>query len=435
MNRRNILSSLIAGGAFTSLAFGKTQLHESIEGLTNMQDPPDADNAARNEDYWYIIQQAFAVDRSIVNLNNGGVSPSPRVVQDALRRLTEEANLLPAYNMWQIQEPQIEIVREGLASMFGVDKEEIAITRNASESLQTAQFGVPLQPGDEVVITTQDYPRMLNTWDQRARREGIVIKKVKIDVPITDPGAVVRAYENAITNKTRLLHCSQVVFLTGQIMPVKEICDLARKRNLISIIDGAHAFGQFPIKQPDIGCDIYATSLHKWLCGPIGTGMLYVKKDMIPNVWPLMAAPKEMDANIRKYEEIGTHPAAIHNAIHDAITFNKAIGLDRKAARYRYLHSLWINDVKGLPNVRFLTDITKPLNQCALVNVHIDGVDHGKLSEWLLKKHKIFTVAITHDEFNGLRVTPNVYTTVKEVETFRNAMLEAIKGNISEIRL
>lgn len=435
MNRRKILSTLMTGSALSTLAFGNHRLTKSIDTLSAIEGQGNPDADAFDEDYWLTVQQAFNVDRTTINLNNGGVSPSPRMVQDALRRLTEEANQLPAYVMWQIQEPRIESVRESLATMFGTDKEEIAITRNASESLQTAQFGIPLKAGDEVVITTQDYPRMLATWDQRARREGIVINKVKIKVPITDPSAVVEAYQNAITDRTKVIHCSQVVFLTGQIMPVKEICDLAKHNNIVSIIDGAHAFGQFPIKQTDIGCDVYATSLHKWLCGPIGTGMLYVKKDLIPSIWPLMAAPKEMDANIRKYEEIGTHPAAVHNALTDAIAFNTAVGLARKAARFRYLHSVWMDDVKGLPNVWFLTDVAKPPNQCALVNVHVNGVDHGKLADWLLKKHKIFTVGIAHDEFNGLRVTPNVYTTVKEMHTFRDAMLDAVKGNISEIRI
>lgn len=435
MNRRNILSTLVTGGALTSLAFGNRRLSESIDALSAGDVPVTPDTDALDEDFWITVQQAFDVDRITINLNNGGVSPSPRMVQDALRRYTEEANRLPAYVMWQVQEPRIETVRESLAEMFGADREEIAITRNASESLLTAQFGIPLKAGDEVVISTQDYPRMLTAWDQRARRDGIVVKKVKIDVPIADPSAVVEAYKNAITNKTKVLHCSHVVFLTGQIMPVKEICDLARRNNLISIIDGAHAFAQFPFMHSDVGCDVYATSLHKWLCGPIGTGMLYVRKDLIPDLWPLMAAPKEMDANIRKYEEIGTHPAAVHNALIDAIAFNKAVVLERKAARFRYMHSLWIDDVKGLSNVKFLTDVTKPPNQCAMVNVHIDGIDHSKLSEWLLKEHKIFTVAIVHEEFNGLRVTPNVYTTVKEIQSFRDALLEAINGNISEIRM
>jgi len=425
MDRRRLITTLLAGGVAAPLAFGSTKLREAIASI---------DAAPNDEDIWLTVQQAFAVDRTIINLNNGGVSPSPRTVQDAFRRYTEQANQIPSYEMWRHQEPQIESVRTSLADMFGVSAEEIAITRNASESLETAQFGIPMQAGDEVIVSTQDYPRMLTAWEQRARRDGIVIKKVTFDVPVTDLSQVVRAYANAITPKTKVLHCSQVVFLTGQILPVKDVCGLARDRGLISIIDGAHAFAQFPFTHADIGCDIYGTSLHKWLCGPIGTGMLYVKKELIPTVWPLMAAPKEMDANIRKYEEIGTHSAAMHNALIEAIAFNRAIGLQRKADRFRYLHSLWINEVKGMKNVRFNTDISSGNHQVAMVNVGLEGVDPGKLSEWLLAKHRIFTVAITHEQFSGIRVTPNVYTTVDEIRTFGKALKTAATMNIEEFK-
>jgi selenocysteine lyase/cysteine desulfurase len=392
------------------------------------------DEMARDEDFWLQVQQAYQVDRSIVNLNNGGVAPAPRTVIESFIRLTQEANHIPSYELWRHQEQHLESVRTGLASLFGCDAEEIAITRNASEALETAQMGIDLKPGDEVVISTQDYPRMLTTWDQRARREGIVVKKVTIDVPVMSDDAVVRAYEEAITPRTRVLHASQTVFLTGQILPVDKLCALARKYNLISIIDGAHAFAQFPTSRDAIGCDMYGTSLHKWLSGPIGTGMLYVRKDLIPNVWSLMGSTDEQKANIRKYEEIGTHSAAMHNALADAILFNKAIGFERKAARFRYLHSLWTERVGGLGGVSFNTNIKAPSNQCALINVHLDGVDHVKLSEWLLGKHNIFTVAITHDHFTGLRITPNVYTTVDEMQRFAAAMELAVKTMPAEIR-
>jgi len=310
-SRRDLLQTLIALGPMAVMA---TPAMRSVAStLAASPIPPGA--AASDEDFWTTVQQAFAVDRTIVNLNNGGVSPSPRTVQDTLRRLTEQANQMPAYELWRRQEPQVETVREGLASMFGVDTEEIAITRNASESLETLQLGLPLRSGDEVVTTTQDYPRMLTTWDQRARRDGIVVRKVRFDVPVRDVRTIVAAIEAALTPKTKVIHVSHVVFLTGQIMPVREICRLARERGIWCIVDGAHSFAHFPFRQQDLECDFFGTSLHKWLTGPIGTGMLYVKKERIPDVWPLMAAPKESDGNIRKFEEIGTHSAAVHNAL------------------------------------------------------------------------------------------------------------------------
>lgn len=418
--RRDLLQAILSIGPVGVLS--STSVRAVSQWLHTQ--PPDrsAAEVAADEDFWRTVQEAFAVDRTVVNLNNGGVSPSPRTVQDALRRWTEETNRLPARVLWAELEPKIETVRTGLASLFGVAADEVAVTRNASESLQSLQFGMDLQRGDEVVTTSLDYPRMLTTWDQRVRRDGIVVRKVAIDVPVRRSSDVVQAIEAAITSRTKVIHVSHVVFLTGQIMPVGEICRMARRRGIPCIVDGAHSFAQFPCTRDELDCDFFGTSLHKWLCGPIGTGMLYVRKDRIKDIWPLMAAPKEMDENIRKFEEIGTHPAAIHNALAEAIDFNVALGLDRKAARFRYLHRLWIDRLRRFEQVRFMTDVDDPSNQCALVLVHVDGTDPGKIVTWLYDKHRIFTVAIVHDTFKGLRIGPSVYTTRRDMERFAEAM-------------
>lgn len=417
MNRRTLLRSLASATAVAPLAFGSSRLQAALRTL------PDADG----EDFWITIQQAYEVDRSIINLNNGGVAPAPYSVMRAFHRYTDQANGAPAYELWRHQEPHVERIREDLALSFGCDAEEIAIMRNASEALESVQLGLKLERGDEVVISDQDYPRMLTTWEQRARRDGIVIKKVKFATPVKDPSDVVRAYSEAITPRTKVLHCSHVVFLTGQILPVKELCDLARSKGLFSIVDGAHAFNHIPGSDVSIGCDAYGTSLHKWTSGPIGTGMLYVRRDRIKDVWPLMAAPESMDENIRKFEEIGTHSAAMHNALEEAIQFQRAIGIERKAARLRQLHRVWTEPLAPYQNVSFLTDISDDRNQCGLRLVSVAEMDHGKLSEWLLAKHHIFTVAIAHDQFKGLRVTPNVYTTIAEMEKFGRAMVAVAK--------
>ncbi|RPI69729.1 MAG: aminotransferase class V-fold PLP-dependent enzyme [Ignavibacteriae bacterium] len=412
MNRRTLLRTLTAASAMAPLAFGSNRLTAAMVSMA------DTDG----EDFWLTVQQAYDVDRSIVNLNNGGVAPSPRTVMSAFHRYTEQANGAPAYELWRHQEPHVEHVRDDLAMMFGASSEEIAITRNASEALESVQLGLRLERGDEVVISDQDYPRMLTTWEQRARRDGIVIKKVKFETPVKDPADVVRTYEQAITARTKVLHCSHVVFLTGQILPVKDLCDLARKRGLFSIVDGAHAFNHIATSATDVGCDAYGTSLHKWTSGPIGTGMLYVRKDRIKEIWPLMAAPESMDDNIRKFEEIGTHSAGMHNALSEAVQFQRAIGIERKSARLRQLHRVWIDQMAAYDNVSFLTDLSNDRNQCGVRLVSIMDMDHGKLSEWLLSRHHIFTVAIGHDQFKGLRVTPNVYTTINEMERFARAM-------------
>jgi selenocysteine lyase/cysteine desulfurase len=419
------LHTLTAAGAMAPLAFGTTRLTAALR----------AAEGSSEEDFWLAVQQAYDVDRSIINLNNGGVAPAPRTVMDAFRRNTEQANGAPAFEMWRNQEPHIERVRTDLADMCGSSPEEIAITRNASEALESVQLGLKLERGDEIVVSTQDYPRMLTTWEQRARRDGIVIRKVTFDTPVMSPADVVRAYEKAIKPRTKVLHFSHVVFLTGQILPVRELCALARERGLFSIVDGAHSFNHIPFRVADLGCDAFGTSLHKWTSGPIGTGMLYLKRDRIDQIWPLMAAPESMDANIRKFEEIGTHSAAMHNALSEAVALQRAIGIERKAARLRALHSVWVESLRTMKGVSFLTDITKETNQCGVRLVHLDGVDHGLLSEWLLNKHSIFTVAIGHEQFTGLRVTPNVYTSMDDMKRFASAMTIAASGEVAEIKM
>ena len=301
---------------------------------------PDPLSAAKDEDFWMQIQQAFTLDRTFVNFNNGGVSPSPRVVQDAMRRYLEYSNQAPSYLMWRHLEPEIESVRRRLARTFGVDSEEIAITRNASESLETCLNGFDLEPGDEILTTDQDYPRMITTIQQRERRDGIKLVQVPVPAAPKTKEEIVRAFESGITQKTKLILTSQVVFMTGQINPIKSIVNLGRKHKIPTIVDGAHAFAQFPFQHRDLACDYYGTSLHKWLLAPIGTGMLYVQKEKIESLWSLMASAETQSKDIRKFEEIGTHPAANHNAIAEALTFNELIGFERKAARLRYLRKI-----------------------------------------------------------------------------------------------
>lgn len=385
-------------------------------------------DVAANEEYWAEIQRAFAIDRSMVNLNNGGVCPSPRVVQEALRRYLEFSNEAPAYTMWKILEPAIESVRERLAGSFGVDPEEIAITRNASEALEIVQLGLELEPGDEVLTTNQDYGRMLTTWDQRARRDGIVVRKISFPVPPPSLDDLVRRFEEAIGPRTRVLHFCHITNLTGQIFPVGELVALARRHRLEAIVDGAHAYAHFPFTHADLGCDFYGTSLHKWLLAPIGTGFLHVRRERIADVWPLMAATEEQAGDIRKFEEIGTHPAANHNAIAEALTFHEAIGAERKAARLRYLRDRWMERVEGMPGVRLYTS-RDPAMGCAISTVGLDGVETPALAEHLWKSHRIFVTSILHDEFDGIRVTPNVYTTLEELDRFAAALVRvAEKG-------
>jgi selenocysteine lyase/cysteine desulfurase len=384
------------------------------------------EETARDEDYWLEIQQAFTVDRNIVNLNNGGVCPSPKIVQDAMRRQLEFSNMAPAYTMWTVLEPEIESVRTRLAASFGCDPEELAITRNASEALEIAQLGMDLKPGDEVLTTDQDYPRMITTWQQRERRDGIKLKMISFPAPPPSMDDLYDRFERAITPRTRVIHFCHITNLTGQIFPVKKICQMARSRGIEAIVDGAHAYAQFPFTHQDLDCDYYGTSLHKWLLAPHGTGFLYVRKEKIEKLWPMMAAPASMNANIRKFEEIGTHPAANHNAIAEALTFHESIGCERKAARLRYLRSLWTDRLSRFPSVTIRTS-PDPAQSCGVVLVSVEGKKAPALAEELWKQ-RILVVAIVHKDFEGLRVTPNIYTTPREIDVFANAMEKLIKS-------
>jgi selenocysteine lyase/cysteine desulfurase len=378
-------------------------------------------DVAADENYWREIQQAFTLDRTIINLNNGGCCPSPRVVHEALKRYLDISNQSPVYHMWQILEPNIESVRRRLAAAFGCDPEEMAITRNASEALQIAQLGLDLKAGDEVVTTNQDYGRMLDTWQQRVRRDGIKLTQVSFPVPPESMDVLAERLLAAITPATRVLHFCHITNLTGQIFPVKKIADQARRRGIKTIVDGAHAFAHFPFKASDLECDYYGTSLHKWLLAPIGTGFLYVRKENIPRLWPLTPAAASRADNIRKFEEIGTHPAANHNAIAEALTFHEGIGVERKAARLRYLRNRWADRLGSNPRFRIHTNLD-PAHSCAIGNVQTLGVPTGKVVAHLWEKWRIIATPIVHAEYEGLRVTPNVYTTLEEIDTFTAAM-------------
>jgi selenocysteine lyase/cysteine desulfurase len=422
LDRRRFLSSVGKGLGLAALSSSAVaSLLKDVHAAAKRVARLSADEAARDESFWFEIQQAFSVTRGIVNLNNGGVSPSPRIVTEALVRYLWQQEDATAYTMWQILEPQSETIRTGLADLFGCDREEVAITRNTSDSLEAVLFGFDFKPGDEVLTTTQDYPRMLTTLRQRERRDRIVLKTVKIPVPPKDPSEITAAYEAGMTPRTRLVLVSHVINLTGQITPVRDICEMARRRGVETVVDGAHSFAQFQFRRDDLACDYFGTSLHKWLHAPKGTGMLYVRRDKIAKVWPLLAAEKAQDADIRKFEETGTRSAAQRLAIGEALLFHEGVGPERKEARLRLLARHWMNQLKTEPRVRFNTSFDDR-QSCALANVHVEGTEPAALCDYLMARHKIFATPIVHEEFKGVRVTPSVYTTLKELDRFCEVM-------------
>src|SRR5689334_4112172 len=426
--RRTFVSSMV--GAGVSLPVMRQSAFRHLFAAEPIAGARAAVSVAEDETYWREIQRAFDLDRTMVNLNNGGCSPAPTHVLEQMIRDLKFSNELPVYNMWAVLEPRMESVRRDLAKDFGCDVEEMAITRNASEANEIMIFGLDLKAGDEVIVTNQNYPRMLTSWRQRARRDGIVVKEVSFKVPPPSQQYLVDQFKAAITPRTKVIEVTHITNLTGQIMPVRQLVDFARPRGIEVFVDGAHAFAHFPFKRDELNCDYYGTSLHKWLLAPVGTGFLYVRKDKQKNLWPLMAADVKQDNDIRKYEEIGTHPAANHNAISAALAFHRGIGVERKVARLRYLRDRWAKRlVAESPRVTVLTPLDNRQSG-AIALFQVDGIDNVKLGQWLFDQHRIVNTPIVHAEFKGIRITPNVYTTLDEIDLFADKVLEATKKGI-----
>lgn len=419
MQRRQFLG--VAGSA-TALAASPDMSIERV--LTTLQnaDGRTAEDVAQDELVWRDVQQSFSVSRSVLNLNNAGLCPSPTVVTNAVHDLTMEMEKVPPYTAFTTFAPRLEHVRTGLAQMLGADPEEVAIVRNATEALHAVLLGVPLSAGDEILTTEHDYWGMLDALEQRNRRDGVVVVKVPVPVPPTELDDLVQLFERAITPRTRLILLSHPVNLTGQMFPVRKICDMAHARGIEVVLDAAQSFGMIDHRIADLGCDYYGTSLHKWLMGPKGTGMLYVKRDKIEKVWPLMPPPKRYLNDIRKFEGWGTVPAT-PLAIGEALAFHHGIGGKRKEARFRYLTRYWAERLSRHAKVHLRTDL-RPEMSCAIATVDIDGVEPGALVTHLWEKHRIVVANASTRAKNvrGVRVSPSLHNTLGDLDRFVDVM-------------
>jgi len=427
-NRRAFLSGIAGAGIVGAFRADSLARAAGASKDAAQESPSDL---ASNEDYWGEIQRCFDIDRTVINFNNGGVCPTPTHVLDQMIRDLKFTNESPVQNMWRILDPKTETVRRDLAKEFGCDPEEIAIKRNASEAMETLIFGLDLKKGDEVVITDQNYPRMITSWEQRARREGIVVKKIQFPIPLPSPSIFVDRIRAAITPRTKAIEFPHITNMSGQILPVRDVVRLGKQHNIPVFIDGAHAFAHFPFKRDDLECDYYGCSLHKWLLAPIGVGFLYVRKDKIKNIWPMMGADPNLDNDIRRYEQIGTHPAANYNAVSVAMAFHRSIGIERKIARLRYLRDRWAKTLLDADKrIRLWTPLGEGAASGGIALVQIQGIDSGKIFGNLYEKYKIVTSPTGHAQFSGVRITPNVYSTVDEVDVFIDAMKKILDKGI-----
>lgn len=380
-----------------------------------------------DETFWYQIKMAFSVSPTLINLNNGGVSPQPKIVQDAVERYNKLSNETPSYYMWRTLDEGREPLRKKLAELAGCSPENLAIMRNSSEALENIIFGITLKPGDEVVLTKQDYPNMINAWKQREQRDGIILKWISLDLPTTDEDYLFRSFTGAFTNKTKVVHITHLINWCGQIIPTARIAGEARSRGIVSIIDGAHSFAHIDYKIPDLGGDFYGTSLHKWLCAPFGSGLLYVKEEKIKTLYPLMAAGEPLSSDIRKFENLGTRSFAIEQAIGQAIDFHHMIGSSLKQKRLEFLKQYWCAKLKQIKGVSIHTPLD-PGFSCAIANFKIDHMDTHAISADLLTKFKVHTVSIVWENIDSVRVTPNVYTTLRDLDVFVQAVEKLALG-------
>ena len=423
-SRRSFFQKSITAAGSLSLAplVSQAMAEDISDALVALNKRTPAE-AANDEELWARMAQAYTVSPSILNLNNGGVSPQPKVVQDAVDRYYHLSNEAPTYYMWQILDKGREAIRRKLADLAGTLPDEVAINRNTTEALATVTWGLTLNKGDEIIMTKQDYPNMIHAWKQRELRDGIKITWLNFTLPTEDDQAIVKAFIDATTSKTKIWHITHMINWTGQIMPVKKLCEEARKRNIISIVDGAHTFGHMAFTIIDFNPDYFGTSLHKWLCAPFGTGMLYVRKERIPGLWPIFPNDKPQSGDIRKFETLGTRSFAPEQAIGQAIDFQNAIGSQRKEERLHYLKKYWCEKVITNPRVKLNISL-KPEYSCALGNFSIEGIEPEAIANRLFNEFQIHTVAIKWENISGVRVTPHVYTTTKDLDRFAEAVLK-----------
>jgi len=325
------------------------------------------------------------------------------------------ANEAPAYYMWQIIDAGREPLRQNLAHLAGCSAEELAILRNTTEALDLVIFGLDLNAGDEIVVAKQDYPNMVNAWKQREKRDGVVLKWIDLDIPSENANDLAQSYISTFTEKTRVVHITHMINWTGQILPVAKIAREARKRGIEVLVDGAHTFAQFEFNIPDLECDYFGTSLHKWLSAPFGTGMLYVRKEKIRNLWALFPNHLIETDDIRKFEGLGTRSMPSEMAIGHALDFHNRIGSARKEARLRYLKNYWTEKAARLPGISLHTP-THPDFSCALALFSIEGKSPQEIQEYLFQKYKLLTVPIEWENIKGVRVTPHVYTQIKDLD-------------------
>ncbi len=422
MDRRDFLGALGTSAGALILPGAAALAREKVGALPRGGAPGET---AGNEDFWTSIRLAFDVDRSIVNLNSGGWSNPPRVVEEVFQRRRSFAATARYHYSMHVMNKQREVVRRKVARLARTDPGQVALVRNTTEAMCLAFYGTGLKRGDQVLLSSLEYPGMVQALRQLSARRGVELARFQVPLPPSDPGEIVDSFRRSLGRRTRMVLVSHMTFPNGQIMPVKEICRIARERGILSVVDGAHSFAHVGPPPGEIGCDYYGTSFYKWLCAPIGVGMLWMRKERIPSTWPLFYAEEPRGGDIRKFEHYGSHsiPAILGAA--EAVSFHEAIGGERKRARLHFLKKYWTDRVSGIPGLKLVSN-PDPSQTCAMASFTIRGYKGSEIYSYLWSKHRVVVTPIGPEfsGFDGIRVSPNVYNTTAELDYF----LEALRG-------
>ncbi len=403
------------------LGLGSVLSAEKFTDLIGSVSKVPAGDLAKEEDFWLTIRKGYRLNPDMINLENGYYNFLPEQTLEKLISHVRDINYQASYYMRTVQFEKKAAMAAKLASIAGAPADEVVITRNTTESLDTIIAGFNWKPGDEAVMAEQDYPAMLSMFKQVAKRHGVVNRIVSVpNNPLSDE-EIVKLYADAITPKTRLMMICHMINLTGQILPVRKICDMAHSKGVQVMVDGAHAFGHFKFTIPELGCDYYGASLHKWLSVPLGSGLLWVKKENISKIWPMFAPYDMSPDDIRRLNHIGTHPVYTDLTVEDAIDYYNMLGAERKEARLRYIQNYWTDKVRNLSHVVLNTPEDKQ-RSCAIANVGVRSLKPGELGDVLWKKYKIYCAPIDGANVHGCRITPNVYTTTKELDVLVEAL-------------
>ncbi len=436
IDRRRLLESL--AGTTAAVAAADLLRREALFASEADVEGPEVDGSLEGEDFWFAVQRAFPVNRSILYLDNGNVSPSPRRVTEAVVRDTWRQQEAPGRMIWDVLAPLWDGVSDGLCRLAGCSQDELAIVRNATEALNNVLLGLPFEPGDEILLTSHDYWHVQDTLEQRSAREGVRVRTIReVPVPAVSTGELVDLYARSMSSRTKLLVVTHPWNTNGQLFPVKAICDMAHRRGVEVLVDGAQSFALVDSAISDLGCDYYAASLHKWFSGPIGTGILYIREGKADKIWPLFppGSNRSPEYPMAKFTDLGTRSAALGAGIAEAITFHESIGAGRKESRLRQLTRYWADRIRALPSAQLYTS-EDPAMSCGIAAFNLEGIDARELKKHLWERHQILVSALPLDQsattdqsakLHLVRVTPHVYTTLAELDRFVE-IIESIAG-------